>query len=144
MSNRFSLRCAVFLILIKDDKILLSRRFNTGHEDGNYSLIAGHLDGNESATIALSRESLEEAGIEVNPNDLNLVHTMHDLVDGVEYINLFFKTDTWKENPTILEPDKCDDLSWFPFDHLPKNTINYIKQAIENIKDKEIYSEFGF
>ncbi len=35
MSNeRFTLRAAVYLILIKDGKTLLSRRFNTGWLDG--------------------------------------------------------------------------------------------------------------
>lgn len=37
-----------------------------------------------------------------------------------------------------------DDLSWFDLDALPKNTIPYIKQAIEAIKHNNFYSEFGW
>jgi hypothetical protein len=43
-----------------------------------------------------------------------------------------------------MESDKCDDLSWFAIDDLPKNTISYIRQVIECIKNKINYSEFGF
>lgn len=53
-------------------------------------------------------------------------------------------TDKWTGEPRNAEPDKCDDLSWFPLDSLPENIIPCIKQAFECIKDNIIYSEFGF
>ena len=56
-AKRFTLLSAVHLVLIKDDKILLLRRKNTGYEDGKYSLVAGHLDGKESVTTAMIREA---------------------------------------------------------------------------------------
>ena len=64
MSNkRFSLRAAVYLVLFKDGKTLLSRRYKTGWRDGNYSLVAGHVDGKEPATEALIREVKEESSL---------------------------------------------------------------------------------
>lgn len=45
-SERFLIRSAVYLILLKKNKILLARRFKTGWKDGHYSLVAGHIDGN--------------------------------------------------------------------------------------------------
>ena len=60
MTQRNRVDSAVYLVLIEDGKILLSRRFNTGFEDGNYSLPSGHLDGfyslaSESASITVTR-----------------------------------------------------------------------------------------
>ena len=55
--NRFKLVVAVHLILIENGKILLLRRYNTGYEDGNYSVVAGHIDGNESVIKAMKREN---------------------------------------------------------------------------------------
>ena len=65
MKERFKLIPTSHLILIKDNKILLSRRFNTGYEDGKYSVVAGHLDGNETFIQAMVGEAREEAGIAI-------------------------------------------------------------------------------
>ncbi len=63
MKERYKFICAVYLILIKENKVLLLKRANTGYEDGNYSLVAGHMDGNETIKQAMIREATEEAGI---------------------------------------------------------------------------------
>jgi ADP-ribose pyrophosphatase YjhB (NUDIX family) len=142
--ERFKLVPTSFLILIKGDKILLLRRFNTGHMDGNYSMVAGHLDGNETFIQAAVREAREEAGIEINPEDLSVVHTMHRKCPNEERIDIYIKAKKWKGEPKNLEPHKCDDLIWFDFVNLPKNTVPYVKQAIGCIKNKVFYSEYGW
>ncbi len=142
--ERFKLIPTSHLILIKDDKILLLRRFNTGYEDGNYSVIAGHLDGNETFLQAMVREAKEEGDINIKPEDLEIVHVMHRKAPNEERIDFFIMAKRWEGELKIMESHKCDDLSWFELNNLPKNTIPYIKQAINNIKDKIFYSEFGF
>ncbi len=144
--ERFKIIPVSHLILIKDNKILLSRRFNTGYEDGNYSVVAGHLDGNETFTQAMIREAKEEAGIDIVAEDLEVIHVMHrkSPPETNERIDLFLKASKWKGEPKIMEPDKCDDLKWFPIDDLPANIVPYIKHAILNIKKEIFYSEFGW
>jgi 8-oxo-dGTP pyrophosphatase MutT (NUDIX family) len=68
----------VYLILVRNSKTLLSRRCNTGFQDGNYSLPAGHLSNNEETFVqAMIREAREEVGVEISPVDLQLIHVMH-------------------------------------------------------------------
>ena len=66
-----------YLILRREKQILLHLRKNTGYCDGQYGLVAEHVEANESATAAMMREAREEAGIELDPSALRVVHTMH-------------------------------------------------------------------
>ncbi len=61
-----------------------------------------------------------------------------------ERIDFFFEATSWEGEPQNNEPNKCDDLSWFSIAHLPKNTIPYIKIAIENYRKNIVFSEFGW
>ena len=144
MKERFKLIPTSHLILIKEHEILLLRRFNTGFEDGNYSLIAGHLDGNETFIQAMIREAKEEAGITIKPDNLEVVHVIHRKQPGHERVDFFIQAKEWEGEPKNLEPHKCDDLSWFPISSLPENTVGYIRQAIENVVNGKIYSEYGW
>ncbi len=140
MGERFQLRAAVYLMLIKEDKILLLRRFNTGWMDGKYSLIAGHLDGGETVSEAMIREAKEEAGIEVSKSDLIPATVTHRMSD-TEYADFFFVAKKWKGEPIIGELDKCDDLSWFCLDKLPDNLLSHVKAAIENYQNGVAFFE---
>ena len=138
---------ASYLTLFKDNKVLLLRRFNTGYEDGNYSMVAGHVDLGETFTQCIIREAKEEAGIELKPENLKVVHVMHRDSQSNEYnerIDVFFIAEKWNGEIINKEPHKCDDLSWFDLDNIPENTIPYIKQTLNKIKNKEFYSEFGW
>ncbi|MCL4406429.1 MAG: NUDIX domain-containing protein [Patescibacteria group bacterium] len=139
----FKFISAVHLFFVRDEKILLLRRFNTGYEDGNYSVPAGHIDGEEKATKAMIRESMEETAIAVKEDQLKMVHVMHrKSID--ERIDFFFEATQWKGEPKIMENNKCDDLRWFPINELPKNMVPYVRAGIENYKNKVLFSEFGW
>lgn len=142
--ERFKLIPTSHLILVKDNKILLLRRFNTGYEDGNYSVVAGHLDGNETFMQAMVRETKEEADINLKSEDLQVVHVMHRREPTHERVDFFIKANNWKGEPKIMEPNKCDELRWFELDNLPNNIIPYVKQAIDCFKNKIPYSEQGW
>lgn len=140
---------ASYLVLIKDGKVLLLRRFNTGYQDGNYSLPAGHVDKGETFTECLIRESKEEIGVDLKQEDLKVMHLMHRF-SGVEWgdegyrIDVFFTAEKWAGEINNMEPHKCDDLSWHDLNNLPQNIIPYIRNALDCINKKIFYSELDW
>ncbi|MGC5326580.1 NUDIX hydrolase [Brevibacillus sp. SYSU BS000544] len=143
MQERFKLATAVHLFFIKDSQILLLRRWNTGYEDGNYSVVAGHLDGNEEVREAAVREAKEEAGVQLEIADVEVVGVMHRK-SADERIDFFITVSKWDGEISNMEPDKCDDLSWHSLDSLPHNIIPYVKRAIENYRKGITFDSFGW
>ena len=140
---RFKLIPEVHLLLEREGHVLLLQRFNTGYEDGKYSVVAGHVDGGEPARVAMCREAKEEADLDINPEDLILRHVVHR-ASTEERMSMFFSPLCWTGEPRNAEPHKCSDLSWFPLTDLPPNMVGYVRHAIAQIKAGSTYSEFGW
>lgn len=143
--TRFTLPVAVFLILVKDDKVLLHRRQNTHWYDGSYDLPSGHLDGDESLAAALCREAREEVGIGIALPDAKFTTFFHSFFpeDGKEYIYVFFEVTRWEGEPAIMEPDKCDEVRWFALDELPDNLTPGTRDGLRAYRQKTVFAESG-
>ena len=144
MKERFKVITGAFLVLVKNNKIVLLRRRNTGFGDGLYSVPAGHVEFGESLMGAMMREAKEEVGVTIAAKDLELVHTMSVNASDGHRLHCFFKATTWEGELMNNEPEKCDDLAWFFVDQLPNNIVSYIPQAIECMQKGEKYSEVGW
>ena len=142
-SERFSVHLTVGLLLIKDNKVLLMRRCNTGYMDGKYAFVAGHVENGENLKQAIAREAFEEVGIKIKEQDLQYV-CMVRRGDNNNYINFFLKTDKFEGEPEIIEKDKCDDLIWCDINSIPENTITAEKRAIYNYMNGISFDEYGF
>ena len=140
---RHSFPSAVHVFLVREDQVLLLRRFNTGYEDGNYSVVAGHLNGGETVIEAAIREAKEEAGITIRSKDVRVVGVMHRKSND-ERIDFFVTTRVWSGELSNREPDRCDRIAWFPIESLPENTIPYVRRALENYRGAVWFDEFGW
>lgn len=143
--ERFRLIPAVYLVLRRGDEVLMLQRAGTSYQNGKYSFVAGHIDGDEPARQALAREAQEEAGIIIEPADLTFVHASHRLMRGYagqERLDLFFEARHWQGEITNAEPEKCSDLSWFPVYSLPEATIPFIRLVLADIARGQTYSEY--
>ena len=140
---RFKITREAHLLLIREGQVLLLWRHKTGYEDGNYSVVAGHIEQGETARLAMVREAREEAGIEIESEDLKLAHVIHRKAQD-ERVSFFFTTERWRGEPENREPEKCSQLGWFSMRSLPSNLIPYIRHAIERSSLGELYSEFGW
>jgi len=133
----------VHLFFLRENQILLLRRFNTGYADGQYSVPAGHLDGGETVLAAAAREAQEEVGILLEADDIQYSSVMHRR-DGDERVDFFVNIIKWDGEPVNAEPDKCDELCWVDVNDLPENTIPYIKRALHNHLNRIKFDEFGW
>lgn len=144
MSDKFQFFGAVFLVLKRDGQMLLSQRQNTGHEDGSYGLVSGHIERGETAEQALVREVREEANIDIAQSQLKIVHVMQRQYPDRTYFDVYITADTWKGDVKNMEPEKCADLLFYAQDDLPSNTIPYIGQALSCIRKNVPFSNYGF
>ena len=134
----------VYLFMRRGNKILLSLRQNTKFEDGNWSMVAGHVEKGEMARDAMVQEAFEEANIIINPNDLEFIYMMDRKTPERQNIDIFFDCRKYDGEVRNNEPHKCGGIEFFEIDKLPDNIVGYIKQAIENIMDSKCFGENGY
>jgi len=138
---RASFPVTVHLFFLRENQILLLRRFNTGFRDGEYSVPAGHLDGGETVLDAAAREAREEVGVKIEVDDMVFSSVMHRIEDD-ERVDFFVHVRKWHGEPFNAEPDKCDDLRWVDINTLPVNIIPYVKQALMNHLNDISFDEY--
>lgn len=133
---------------LKDEqgRILLGLR----HPDSAFApeawhFLAGHCE-REAAVSCLVREAQEEAGLIIEPDDVELVHVVHhvDSPTARARIALVFQAHAWSGTPQLLEPDRCVAWQWFSTQDLPAKVVPYTRQAIEGIVAGRSYSQTGW
>ncbi|MFK0256392.1 NUDIX domain-containing protein [Streptomyces sp. NPDC090445] len=136
----------VHLYLERNGTVLLGLR----HPDSAYAgaahhFLAGHCE-QESAVSCLVREAEEEAGLVIDPADVELAHVVHvvDHPGGQPRMQLVFRARRWRGEPEVREPDRCVSWGWWPADALPDPIVPYARLAIEGIGAGRAYSELGW
>jgi 8-oxo-dGTP diphosphatase len=131
-AERFRLASAVYAVIFDGNGVLLMRRSGSGYHDGELSLPAGHLDGNEDAPSGLIRELREELLIEAERDSCRLAAVLHRAPESPgdhEYLDLVFTVNRWVGTPSIGEPEKCSELVWADLDGLPPDVVDYVEDA---------------
>ncbi|WP_327669450.1 MULTISPECIES: NUDIX domain-containing protein [unclassified Streptomyces] len=129
-----------------DGTVLLGLR----HPDVKYApstwhALAGHCE-QESAITCLIREARGEAGLLIEPQDVELVHLVHliDRVGEQPRMGLIFRARAWRGEPQLCEPDKCTEWKFWDPAALPESLVPYTRNAIEAIRAGHLYSETGW
>lgn len=135
INQRHRVAVAAYIILIKDNKVLLLKRVNTGYHDGDYSLPSGHIEKGEFPDQAAIREAEEEIGIQIQELSFKTV-----LYSDDNYVCFFFEAVKWQGDVRNCEKEKCDEIRWFDFDHLPENMAPEVITGLENFLQKRYYS----
>lgn len=137
---------AVYTLIRHGDKLLFVLREHTGFMDGLYSLPAGRVEPGEVYTVGAARETLEEVGLTVNPDNLSFVYMQHRAGEqGSEYslwTDVFFEAADYKGDPMNAEPEKHSAIAWFYADELPDNLMPFQRYALERIAEGKLYGEY--
>ncbi len=134
MDKIFRIGCVVFIE--NNNQIVLGKRKNI-FGAGDWGLPGGHLEYGEKLIDGARREVLEELGITVD--DLELTGIIDDPRDDAHYIHVSFKTSEYSGEIKLMEPEKCEEWTFFDLDKLPENIFIGHKNVIKAFKSNTIY-----
>jgi 8-oxo-dGTP pyrophosphatase MutT (NUDIX family) len=150
VSSRFAVVPAAYVILRRNDEILLQQRRNTGFRDGFWATAAaGHVERGEAVVDAAVREAREELGVRIDPTDLAPLTAMHrtnstgEPVD--ERVDFFYTCTRWSGTPRRVEEEKSAALGWFGLAALPEPVVPHERFVFERlVEGLPPITTFGF
>lgn len=136
---KFTVSLKARLLLQNSGSILLLKQ--TKPNGGNYSLVGGTIEKKEFAVQTLIRESFEEAGIKLSPDDLELVHVLHKRSKKEHRIVLYFRAYYFDGKPKSKEKHKFENVEWWSLRELPHNLTDTVRSVLKAYNAGLLYSE---
>ncbi len=140
MTERHLTRTAIFVVLEKEGKIFMLRRSNTGWSDGLFTVPAGHVDKGDFVIESAIKETKEEAGVTLLPENLEFIHV--DFIRD-EYVNFYFKASIWTGEPCVGEPEMASEGVWCDLNNLPDDIVPPIKNLFLQLQNGKAFSEYS-
>ncbi len=127
-------RVGLGILIFKDKKVLLGKRKHAdGLGHGEYAGTGGHLEYMESIEDCAKRETLEEAGIEIeNIRFLCLVNVKE--YAPKHYVDIGLIADYKSGELRVMEPDKLESWDWYSLDDLPSPLFGMVPSYFEAYK----------
>ncbi len=140
MSNKVT-KVGAGLIIIKDNKVLMSKRKNA-HGPGTFAGPGGGLNYMESPKEAVLRELLEECGSELKISEPELLCAVHwEEYAPIHYIGIGFVADYLSGEAQITEPDKFEGWGWYDLNNLPQPLFGVMASYVDAYQNNKPYIE---
>lgn len=134
------------VLIMKDNKVLLGKRHDDPekassdlHGEGTWTMPGGKMDFGETLEFGAAREVLEETGLVINKEKLQVVSVTNDVAGDAHYITIGFLAPEVEGEPQVLEPDEITEWKWFALDELPSPMYKSSEKLLNNYLDKTIY-----
>ena len=116
------IRVGVAVLVINDKGEILFGKRKGSHGAGTWSLPGGHVDYGERPADTVRRETKEETGMDIwlvaQHKKCPWGYAIFEKEDK-QYITLFFTAQCGSQEPTLVEPGKCEGWEWFPIREWP-------------------------
>lgn len=130
-------KVGIGVMIFKDGKVLLGKRKNA-HGEGSYAWPGGHMEYMESFEDCAKRETMEEAGIEIqNVKFLRLMNLK--TYTPKHYVDIGLVAEWKNGEPKIMEPEKCEGWAWYDLDNLPQPLFSTLPSYFEAYKTGKNY-----
>ena len=133
-------------MILKNNKVLLGKRHNEPekassllHGEGTWTMPGGKLDFGESFEQASYRETLEETGVKIDKEKLELISVTNDIVEDAHFITAGFLCRDFEGEPDIKEPNEIIKWEWFELDNLPSPIFFPSEKILKNYFANKIY-----
>lgn len=137
MENLFP-KVGAGVVIIKDGMTLLAKR-KGAHAAGSWGSLGGHVEYGESPIEACRREAREELGIEIG--EIKFATCTNMIKDGKHYVDVSFTAEIISGEPAIQEPDRIEEIGWYPLDDLPEPLFEPVRIVLEALKTGQQYFE---
>lgn len=127
--------------ILNDNNELLLQKRAVPVEKGYWCIPGGRLEMFELLEDAVIRETKEETDLDVEVVKLMGICNHIITNENAHWVSASYLCKIIRGLPKIMEPDKAEDMKWFPLDKLPEKLTITTKKALEdynkNIKGKE-------
>jgi mutator protein MutT len=136
-------KVGVGIMLLQDGKVLLGKRHDDAqkassdlHGEGTWTMPGGKLDFHETVKNGACREVLEEIGVKINPESLEVISVSDEIVPDNHYVTIGFLCKDFDGDAKVMEPEEITEWKWYNLDNLPDKvfppSLRMIKAYLNN------------
>ena len=107
--------------------------------EGTWTMPGGKLDFGESFEAGGKREILEETGVEIDADKLEVISLTNDIVPTAHFVTIGMLLKEYDGEPKVMEPDEITKWEWFSLDQLPSPIFKPSQKILDNYRDGKIY-----
>lgn len=133
-------KIGIGVMVFKEGKVLLGKR-KSSYAYGEYAFPGGHLEYFESFENCAKRETIEEAGIEIENIRFQFIANVKKY-HPKHYVHIGVMADWKSGEPKLLEPDKCEGWNWYDLNNLPKPLFEFCEISVDSYRTEKNYYDF--
>ena len=138
------------VLILKGGKVLLGKRNSDPekaksalHGEGTWTMPGGKLHFGESFEEGAYREVLEETGIKINKQAVEIINVQSNIVSDAHFVTIGLLCKDFEGEPKVMEPEEITEWKWFSLNNLPEPLYEASKNVLEKFLNKSLFSDLN-